>query len=116
MDLGIVVDHIAPGTIGEFWKIRKGRGRGGPQVRRFLQGWSIGRITAWAVLRIIKSSIILSLVVPPFVMTWRATRFSFRGKSDLFPFFGAWFIELLAFHVGEWQSVLEIMIAERSHL
>lgn len=114
VDLSIVVDHVAPGVLREFWQIRKGRGRGGPQVRRFLYRWSFPKIIGWALLRIIKSTVIVCLVFPPIMINWRASRFSLYGHRDLFPFIGAWFIELLAFHVGEWQSVSEIMHAEKS--
>ncbi len=114
LDLHIIVDHVAPGNLSEFWHIRKGRGRGGPQFRRFLHRWSFAKIVVWALLRIMKSTVIIFLVFPPVIINWRASRFSICGLRDLFPFIAAWFLELLAFHVGEWQSVSEIMNAENS--
>ncbi|WP_454064896.1 glycosyltransferase [Candidatus Nitrospira salsa] len=113
LDLNIIVDHVAPGNLGEFWQIRKGRGCGGPQFRRFIQRWSFGKIIARAILRLIKSTIIVLLVFPPVIINWKVSSFSMYGKRDLFPFIGAWFIELLAYHVGEWQSVREVMKAEQ---
>jgi hypothetical protein len=107
------VDHVAPASFAEYWQIRKGRGRGSPQIRRFLQKWSIGAIAAWAMLRIIKTLVYVGLVAPMTYVVWRATRFSKKGVSDFLPFLWAWLIEQVAFHVGEWESIFEIMRAER---
>ncbi len=115
LDLHIVVDHVAPGNLREFWYIRKGRGRGGPQFRRFIDRWSFGKIITWALLRVIKSAVIVCLIFPPFIINWRVSDFSKYGRQDLFPFVCAWLIELLAFHAGEWQSICEVMNAERSN-
>jgi glycosyltransferase involved in cell wall biosynthesis len=43
----IVVPHVAPGTLAEFWKIRIGRGAGTPQIRYFLDRWPMWKISAW---------------------------------------------------------------------
>ena len=48
----IVVPHIAPGTLTEFWKIRIGRGAGTPQIRYFLDRWPMWRISAWRYVKI----------------------------------------------------------------
>lgn len=44
LDLNIIVKHNAPSSFKEFWNIRKGRGQGTPQIRRFLDRWSFSRI------------------------------------------------------------------------
>jgi myosin-crossreactive antigen len=41
-----------------------------------------------------------------------AVRFSKNGMRDFFPFIWAWIVEQTAFHVGEWQSIVEIRRAE----
>jgi hypothetical protein len=113
IDFSIVVDHIAPASFAEYWRIRKGRGRGSPQIRRFLRKWPLPAIGAWATLRIVKTLVYIGLVIPAVYAVWKATRYSERGLRDLAPFFWAWLIEQTAFHVGEWESIFQILCAER---
>lgn len=113
IDFTITVDHVAPASFAEYWQIRKGRGRGSPQIRRFLQKWPIGVIAAWAMLRIVKTMVYIGLVAPMAYAVGRATRHSKKGVRDFVPFLWAWLIEQIAFHVGEWESIFEIMWAER---
>lgn len=112
IDFTITVDHVAPASFAEYWQIRKGRGRGSPQIRRFLQKWPLAKIAAWAALRVVKTAVYTGLVVPVVYSVWRATRHSRRGLRDLVPFLWAWLIEQAAFHAGEWQSIFEIRRAE----
>lgn len=113
IDFSITVNHIAPASFSEYWQIRKGRGRGSPQIRRFLQKWRLESIMAWALLRIAKNLIYVVLGLPAFWVVWRATRRSKEGARDFFPFMWAWLIEQAAFHAGEWESIFEIRRAEK---
>ena len=115
IDFAITVEHIAPATLSEYWQVRKGRGKGSPQIRRFLQKWSMFRIALWAALRIIKNFFLTASVVPVVWIAWRATRYSGYGIKDLFFFIYAWLIEQAAFHAGEWESIFEIMQAEKKN-
>jgi len=51
IDRSIVVRPVQPATLRGFWKQRKGRGRGGPQVKFFLQGKSKTAIRRGIVIR-----------------------------------------------------------------
>lgn len=114
IDFDIVVPHIAPASFKEYWSIRKGRGRGSPQIRRFLQSWSMKRIVLRALLRLAKTGIYVVTIIPSIWVTGTAARHSSRGViADCVPFIYAWLIEQCAFHVGEWESIFEIMGAER---
>jgi hypothetical protein len=108
VDFDIVVMHVAPSELGEYWSIRKGRGKGCPQVRFFLEKWSLIKISAWAALRVIKNIISIVSLVPMVLVITPSLRYSKRGYSDFFPFMYAWLVEQLAFHVGEWESIMEI--------
>lgn len=112
VDLGIVVEHVAPATLPEYWHIRKGRGKGSPQIRRFLEHWSFARMYAWALLRLARTTAYVATVLPVLIVAWRAAKESPRGMRDLPLFAWAWLIEQVAFHVGEWQSISEIAAAE----
>ena len=114
VDLDIVVTHVAPAAFAEYWGIRVGRGRGSPQVRRFLHKWSWSRIALRAALRVVKTLAWIGLVLPMVAICHRAARKSPRGQADLLPFCWAWIIEQAAFHVGEWTSIVEIRRAERT--
>lgn len=113
IDLSVVVKHVAPASLQEYWYIRKGRGQGSPQVRRFLQGWSLAHIALWAALRVVRSSLMAVTVLP---MVWVCSRFarkSPKGYQDVLPFCWAWMIEQAAFIVGEWRSLGAIHEAEK---
>jgi len=114
IDFGITVEHIAPASLREYWHIRKGRGKGCPQVRRFLDRWPMPKIILRAFLRIIKNLLMTLSFFPILTVAYRAAKFSKYGIRDLFPFAWAWLIEQAAFHVGEWESILEITRAEKA--
>ena len=111
-DLNIVCTHIAPTTLAEYWYIRKGRGQGSPQVKRFLQGWGYNRIILYAALRTARLMLICITLVPVALIVHRYVKKSPRGLADFFPFCWAWLVEQLAFLIGEWQSIIEISKAE----
>lgn len=112
VDLGIVCTHIAPASLSEYWYIRKGRGQGSPQVRRFLQGWSFRQIGIRATLRVIRTTVMTITLIPMIWFCFRYAKKSPRGWVDILPFSWAWLIEQVAFSVGEWQSWLQIRRAE----
>lgn len=114
IDLDIVCFHVAPASLSEFWYIRKGRGQGSPQVRRFLQSWNFKRIATRALLRMVWNLVIAVTLLPVLWICYRYTRKSPRGLADLLPFCYAWLIEQVAFSTGEWQSLLQIIKAEKS--
>jgi len=114
VDLSIIVEHVAPGRFAEFWDIRKGRGKGSPQVRRYLEGWSMGRIKVWAALRVLKTSLEIGTIFSPIILGYLLARHSPRGAMrDIFPFAYAVALEKISFCVGEWESIAEIEKAER---
>jgi hypothetical protein len=113
VDLDIICTHIAPASLSEYWYIRKGRGQGSPQVRRFLQDWGFGKIAIRATLRVIRTTIMTITLLPMLWICYRYSKKSSRGLADLLPFCWAWLVEQVAFSVGEWQSLVHIHKAER---
>jgi glycosyltransferase involved in cell wall biosynthesis len=113
IDFSIVVDHVAPASFSEYWYIRTGRGKGSPQIHRFLHGWSYFRIILWAALKIGRTFLYVVMLIPMLSICWRIANKSARGKRDLLPFCWAWLIEHIAFHVGECKSIVEIYRAEQ---
>lgn len=116
IDLNIVCSHIAPANLSEYWHIRKGRGEGSPQVRRFLDGWSYSMILRRAFLRLIKNTLYAALLVPMLIICFRYSQKSPRGIKDLFPFCWAWIVEKVAFSVGEFKEIRKIYLKEKQIL
>lgn len=113
VDFSIVVSHVAPSKFFEYWEIRKGRGKGSPQIRRFLQKWPHSKIIKRAILRIFRNMVLLVTLFPILLKLIKYSKYSNRGYLDV-PLFGyAWIIEQVAFHFGEWQSILEIIKLEK---
>jgi len=111
-DLDIVCTHVAPATLGDYWRTQKGRGRGGPQVRRFLEGWSLGRIATRAGLRVVKTAAMTATVLPMLWVAFRYAGASPHGRLDTVPFCWAWLVSQIAFSAGEWESLAQIRGAE----
>jgi glycosyltransferase involved in cell wall biosynthesis len=114
IDHSIAVKHVAPASFSEYWSIRKGRGKGSPQVRVILRKWPLWKAGAWASLRVIKTLLVIGTILPAAAIVWRITRHSPTPWRDFFPFCGAWLIEQIAFHVGEWEGISEIAEVRRS--
>ncbi len=109
LDTSIVVDHIAPSSFLEYWKIRKGRGSGLPQVKRFLEHYSLPRLMIRNGIKTSYDFLKCVTLLPGFLYCWKLCRFSNRKHKDLFPFFYAWLIEKLSFHAGMWKTTFELM-------
>jgi glycosyltransferase involved in cell wall biosynthesis len=115
VDFSIVVDHVAPASLSEYWSIRKGRGMGSAQIHRFVDKWSFTRIIIWNSLKTVRTFIYSITLIPALFFCWKVTRYSDRKAADLFPFLYAWLIEKLAFHTGEWQATFQIIKKEKKH-
>jgi glycosyltransferase involved in cell wall biosynthesis len=111
IDKTIVVHHVTPSTISEFWRQWQGRGVAVPFLRRRMHHatWPsllVERLAAaaWSVL----------LVVTVLPMLRRAavlTPLSARGWSDLPRFFGLSVLQLLAQRSGEWKGMLKLYMS-----
>jgi glycosyltransferase involved in cell wall biosynthesis len=108
MDLSIVVEHVAPGLLSEYWHTRKGRLKGGVLLRRFVHKWTIPMLAAWALLRVGQTVVLTLPILPVMFICWRIAPYSSRGVRDFLPFIGAWLIERAAFHVGEWEGIAQV--------
>lgn len=114
VDLSIVCTHTAPASLSEYWHIRKGRGQGSPQVRRFLENWSFSAIAFRATLRVIVNIFMAATLLPMLLRNIKYAQQSPKRILDVFPFCFAWAVEQAAFSVGEYQSLYQIAKAERN--
>jgi glycosyltransferase involved in cell wall biosynthesis len=115
IDKTIVVHHITPNTIVEFWRQWQGRGVAVPFVRQRMhhKTWPSllverGAAAAW-------SALLIVTVVPMLRRAAVLTPLSDRGWSDLPPFFGLSVLQLVAQRSGEWKGMLRLYMSRPSN-
>ena len=114
IDKSIVVHHVTPSTVGDFWRQWHGRGVAVPFVRRRMHNvtwpWLIAEraaAAAWSALLVVS-------VVPMIRRALILTPLSAHGWSDLPPFFGLSVLQLLAQRTGEWKGMLRLYTSRTS--
>jgi glycosyltransferase involved in cell wall biosynthesis len=106
MDFTIVVPHIAPPDLREFWKQRRGRGRGGAYR---LYAYERQPVRWGSVIRSLGGTWLLAgLLVPAMVYAWHLTAYSPRGKQDWLPFAWAHSVDRVAVSAGYYRGCREI--------
>lgn len=115
LDLNITVKHNAPSDFSEFWNIRKGRGQGTPQIRRFLDKWSFARIFFMEVLKISIRLLSLITLLPNLIssLMWSFHSNKKYRTLDSFRFFYCKVIEDFATSYGAFSMLKKIYILER---
>jgi glycosyltransferase involved in cell wall biosynthesis len=113
LDSTIVVTHVNPWTLKDYFNQRHERGYGGPQRliledRREMSGVrnAFVRSTIWTSLQIVT-------LLPPAWYALKLARASEMGLRDLPIFVVARIIELVANRVGNWHGYLDIRRAQR---
>jgi glycosyltransferase involved in cell wall biosynthesis len=91
-DYSIVVQHFAPDNLKEFWKIRKGRGEGSPQIKYFILGKSLTRV--WFEI-LIKSIFALLRIVTFVPIMSRSLALSYSEVGRKFDFIKFFYVELI---------------------
>jgi glycosyltransferase involved in cell wall biosynthesis len=109
IDHSIVIKHKAPESLYEYWHIRKGRGKGSPQVHIFIQKWSLVRTIIWASLRWFKTICEIIFIIPAAILIWKIVQHSPMRLKDYPGFAWAWIVERMAFHIGEAEGIIEIL-------
>lgn len=105
VDPAIIVPHVAPASLGAFWRERVSRGRATPVNKHYLAGRSVARIAAESLLKSIRAVVLVGTLLPPFIRASRLVRHSVRRRADIVPFAAATAIEWVGQVVGEWQSL-----------
>lgn len=107
----ISVKHKAPDTFKEFWSTRIGRGEGTPQIRSFIDKWSLKKIfiiiTIKSLIRLIK----FLTIIPMLIYCIRLGQFSNERNYvlEILTLCRLWFIEQLAFSVGEFKCLINLI-------
>ncbi|MCB0162680.1 MAG: glycosyltransferase family 2 protein [Anaerolineae bacterium] len=108
IDRSIIVTHVVPYRLAQFWQQRLGRGKGSPQILHFVRGQSLIELhrrlikrTLWTILRLIA-------VYPTLKYAYHLIHHSERGWRDFIPFYYTLLLESIAAVIGEWQGYREI--------
>ena len=114
IDDTITIYHIVPDNLVEYWYIRKGRGAGTPQIRRFINGWSYKRILSILVLKTVKRLLFFSTVIPMVYYNYDLAGYGDKNRViETLRLCWCWMIEQAAFTVGEFHSLKKILEKEK---
>lgn len=106
LDFSIVVPHVAPPTLYEFWKQRIGRGRGGA-YRLF--AYEKQPAVWWRVLISTLATLLLAgIMIPALHYAWQLKEFSPRGSRDWLGLAWVHMVDRAGVAVGYWRGYREI--------
>lgn len=109
IDRSIVVPHMAPDTVAEFWSQQTGRGRATPRYRLFIDRRPRLVTALAAAVKTARTALTFILLVPPALTSLRLCRHSARGLRDFLPFIGVLLLHRTAEIGGEWAGVADIV-------
>lgn len=114
LDLNIVVKHNAPSSFKEFWNIRKGRGQGTPQIRRFLDKWSFSKILIFELIKFTLRLLSMILLLPNMfkALSWSFYSTPRNRALDSIRFFYCKVIEDFATSYGAFSMLKSIYLKE----
>ena len=114
VDHSIVVPHVAPHRLKDFWMQYRGRGRGFVYFRFFFGKVSLRKLVSTRVLTTIAVIVQIGLVIPVLLFAGRLCQYSPKRYGDLIPFCLARATQLLAHKCGEWKGLTELHARQRS--
>ena len=115
IDKTIVVHHVTPNTIWDFWRQWQGRGVAVPFVRRRIHHRTWPFLLVERLAAAVWSALLVVTVLPMLRRAAILTPLSARGWSDLPPFFGLSVLQLLAQRSGEWKGMLRLYMSRPSN-
>lgn len=108
IDYSIVVPHKSPDNFGEYWRVRKARGRFGSLMQYFLYKKSPASLSIKLLVKDILFLLKFLFIIPTAFKTAKISRYSDKPLKDFFPFFWAYFIQESARMIGEWEGIIKI--------
>lgn len=114
IDRSIVVQHVAPSSLAEYWLQQIGRGKGISQVKILLRGMPISRAGLRTAVKTVWVGLRTFLLFPLLFKAWRLAKHSPLGRRDFPPFLFILLIQTLAHIQGEWMALFEIVRASRT--
>lgn len=112
-DHSIVVPHKSPDGFHEYWQVRKTRGLMSVYQPYFMFHASPTFLFLKFIAKDILAFFHFALIAPAALRVIAIARYSGHPVRDFFPFFYAYFIQIFARCVGEWQGLLDILRLRR---
>lgn len=114
VDLNIIVKHIAPDNLKDFWIFRKSRGAGSSQVKRFLQKWSYLKIFIVELIKFLRNVFWVLIIIPTIYKSYKFSKYSKESRmKEFFLFCFTIPIEKIALSIGAFECLFLIYIKER---
>lgn len=111
LDFSIIVPHVAPPTLYEFWQQRMGRGRGGA-YRLF--AYEKRPAIWWRVLfSTLATLLLVALMIPALRYAWELKEFSPEGRRDWLGLAWAHTVDRIGVAIGYWRGFREIIRKQR---
>lgn len=115
IDDSIIIHHVAPDNLAEYWFIRKGRAAGTPQIRRFINGWSYQNIFFVLVLKTIKRLLLFATIIPMVHYNYDLAGYGEKNRVvETLRLCWCWMVEQAASIFGEFQSLKKIIAKEKA--
>jgi hypothetical protein len=108
-DRTIVVDHLTPSRLRDFWCQWEGRGVAVPFIRYHVHHLVLPVVMLERLAASLWSLLLVLLVAPVLVRAVALTRRSDRRSADLPAFFALHVVLLVAHRVGEWKGMLRLI-------
>jgi glycosyltransferase involved in cell wall biosynthesis len=115
IDRSIVVPHIAPESIREFWGQQTSRGRASGRYRFFLERKGLFALVLNAAAKTVRTAMTVGLFVPMLAICLRLRRHTPRGVRDVPGFCAVFALNEAAQIYGEWVGVRDIFRYRRRH-
>lgn len=112
-DCSIVVPHKSPDNFHEYWQVRKTRGLMAAYQPYFMFHASPTFLFFKFIAKDIMVFLHFVLIAPAIVRVLAVARYSEHSVRDFFLFYYAYFVQILARCVGEWQGLLRILQLRR---
>ena len=110
MDRSIVVRHVLPSSLGDFWRQWENRGASLPFLRYRIHHLSWPYLLAERLAAVVWSLLFVILVVPTTRRAMMLASLSSRRWRDLPLFLGLTLLQLCAHRVGEWRGLARLAL------
>ena len=117
IDETLVVPHIAPARLGEFWRIRRARGRFAALDNYYFQEMSAVRLLVWNVGKAAWRLLRVFALVPLLLEGRRLASFSTHGNADIVPLALLRAIDWFSQSIGEmdsWMAICRLPVEQRT--
>lgn len=105
----VIVPHIAPDNLREFWGQQRGRGQGRTNYYYYMKHLGKAGLFFNSVLSSGWRTLKMICLIPIFLRAWQYSKYSSHGRRDFIPFVWASYVTELAMLFGMWRAFGRIL-------